>query len=107
MVRVGGDATLRSPTANAVFLAAGIGVSPILGLYREHATAAARGSAVFAYSATTSEELLFGELVKGGTVKVDVKDDALDFEFVKEKPRKSRPKKTPDSGEKEPALVEK
>jgi len=54
-----------------------------------------------------AEELLFGELVKGGTVKVDVKDDALDFEFVKEKPRKSRPKKTPDGGEKEPALVEK
>jgi ATP-dependent Clp protease ATP-binding subunit ClpA len=54
-----------------------------------------------------AEELLFGELVKGGTVKVDVKDDALDFEFVKEKPRKSRPKKTPGGGEKEPALVEK
>jgi ATP-dependent Clp protease ATP-binding subunit ClpA len=30
-----------------------------------------------------AEELLFGEMANGGTIKVTVKDDALDFEFIK------------------------
>lgn len=64
-----------------------------------------------------AEELLFGKLVKGGTVKVGVKDDALTFDLEKDKPsgkdggnpkRKSKKPKSDDSGgEKEPALVEK
>lgn len=30
-----------------------------------------------------ADELLFGEMANGGTIKVTVKDDALDFEFLK------------------------
>jgi ATP-dependent Clp protease ATP-binding subunit ClpA len=30
-----------------------------------------------------AEELLFGEMANGGSIKVTVKDDALDFEFIK------------------------
>lgn len=30
-----------------------------------------------------ADELLFGEMANGGTIKVTVKDDALDFEFIK------------------------
>ncbi len=63
-----------------------------------------------------AEELLFGKLVKGGTVKVGVKDDALTFDLAKDKPSgdggkpkrsRKKPKSDDSGGEKEPALVEK
>ena len=38
-----------------------------------------------------SEELLFGKLQKGGTVKVVLKDDVLAFQYPK--PKKSKAKK--------------
>lgn len=44
-----------------------------------------------------AEELLFGKLTKGGIVKIDVKGDALDFNFVEEKSsgaKKKLPKET-------------
>ena len=44
-----------------------------------------------------AEELLFGKLVKGGSFKVTVKDDKLDFAF-RERPTTPAPK--------EPELVE-
>ena len=67
-----------------------------------------------------AEELLFGKLVKGGTVKVGVADGALTFDLEQDKPagksgkggsgkRRGKKPNTDDSGggEKEPALVEK
>ncbi|MBO20846.1 MAG: ATP-dependent Clp protease ATP-binding subunit ClpA [Rhodospirillaceae bacterium] len=65
-----------------------------------------------------AEELLFGELVKGGTVRVGVKDNALTFDLAPDKPsggkggsgkpkRKGKTPKSDGGGEKEPALVEK
>ncbi len=37
-----------------------------------------------------AEELLFGKLAKGGTVKVDLKDDALTFEFDETQPKEPK-----------------
>ncbi|MBT5945008.1 MAG: AAA domain-containing protein, partial [Rhodospirillaceae bacterium] len=67
-----------------------------------------------------AEELLFGKLTKGGTVKVGVKDGALTFDLEKEKPsggdgKPKRKRKSPTKGDgddaaggdKKPALVEK
>jgi len=68
-----------------------------------------------------AEELLFGKLTKGGTVRVGVKADALTFDLEKDKPsgkdggpgKPKRKRKSPTKGdgdgggEKEPALVEK
>jgi ATP-dependent Clp protease ATP-binding subunit ClpA len=42
-----------------------------------------------------SEELLFGKLTKGGTVVVQLKDDALDFKFI---PRKTESRSKKKSG---------
>ncbi|MEM7211192.1 MAG: hypothetical protein AAF479_04740, partial [Pseudomonadota bacterium] len=67
-----------------------------------------------------AEELLFGKLTKGGTVKVTAKDDALAFDLAEDRTPPKGGKKggsdgdddAPDSGpkhkgpEKEPALVE-
>ncbi|MEL7284415.1 MAG: ATP-dependent Clp protease ATP-binding subunit ClpA, partial [Pseudomonadota bacterium] len=41
-----------------------------------------------------AEELLFGKLSKGGTVKIghDKKKDILTFKYVEEKPAKRKPK---------------
>jgi ATP-dependent Clp protease ATP-binding subunit ClpA len=68
-----------------------------------------------------AEELLFGKLTKGGTVKIGVKDGALTFDLAQDKPtakgdgKPKRKRKSPtkgdgddgDSGDKKPALVEK
>ncbi|HSD35524.1 MAG TPA: ATP-dependent Clp protease ATP-binding subunit ClpA [Alphaproteobacteria bacterium] len=37
-----------------------------------------------------AEELLFGKLAKGGTVKVDLKDEALSFEFQEPEPKEPK-----------------
>jgi ATP-dependent Clp protease ATP-binding subunit ClpA len=37
-----------------------------------------------------AEELLFGKLAKGGTVKVDIKEDALTFEFQESEPKEPK-----------------
>jgi ATP-dependent Clp protease ATP-binding subunit ClpA len=37
-----------------------------------------------------AEELLFGKLAKGGTVKVDLKDEALTFEFQESEPKEPK-----------------
>jgi ATP-dependent Clp protease ATP-binding subunit ClpA len=37
-----------------------------------------------------AEELLFGKLAKGGTVKVDLKDDALTFDFDETQPKEPK-----------------
>jgi ATP-dependent Clp protease ATP-binding subunit ClpA len=37
-----------------------------------------------------AEELLFGKLAKGGTVKVDLKEDALTFEFQESEPKEPK-----------------
>ena len=42
-----------------------------------------------------AEELLFGELIKGGTVIVSLKDDQLSFEFKPAKPKARKGKKGP------------
>jgi ATP-dependent Clp protease ATP-binding subunit ClpA len=56
-----------------------------------------------------AEELLFGRLVKGGAVRVTLKDDKLDFEYT-EASVPALPKPEDDSGdgtaEKEPETVE-
>jgi len=46
-----------------------------------------------------AEELLFGKLAKGGTVKIglDKKKDELTFKYIEEKPAKRKPK-TPGKG---------
>jgi ATP-dependent Clp protease ATP-binding subunit ClpA len=49
-----------------------------------------------------AEELLFGKLEKGGVVRVDAKDDNLDFSF----PPPRLPAPRDDGGKKLPALVE-
>ena len=65
-----------------------------------------------------AEELLFGKLTKGGTVKIGVKDDALTFDLEQENPsgkdggpgKPKRKRKSPTKGDgddKKPALVEK
>jgi len=43
-----------------------------------------------------AEELLFGKLVRGGEVRVHVKDDALAFEIIKAAPKPKRVKKGAD-----------
>ena len=57
-----------------------------------------------------ADELLFGKLKKGGTVRVDMADDKLTFEFIEAAPRKPKPPEDEgesDAGEdREPALVE-
>ena len=53
-----------------------------------------------------AEELLFGKLVRGGEVRVHVKDDALAFEIIKAAPKPKRVKKgavAPDLGDAAPA----
>ncbi len=54
-----------------------------------------------------AEELLFGKLVKGGSIKVALKDDALDFEYT-EAPASALPKAEGDEGgtEREPETAE-
>ena len=54
-----------------------------------------------------AEELLFGRLVKGGSIKVALKDDALDFEYT-EAPASALPKAEGDEGgtEREPETAE-
>jgi len=49
-----------------------------------------------------AEELLFGKLAKGGTVKIghDKKKDELTFKYVEDKPTKRKPK-TPGKGKPE------
>ena len=49
-----------------------------------------------------AEELLFGKLAKGGTVKIghDKKEDELTFKYVEDKPAKRKPK-TPGKGKPE------
>jgi ATP-dependent Clp protease ATP-binding subunit ClpA len=37
-----------------------------------------------------AEELLFGKLAKGGTVKVDLKDDVLTFDFIESQPKEPK-----------------
>jgi ATP-dependent Clp protease ATP-binding subunit ClpA len=67
-----------------------------------------------------AEELLFGTLAKGGSVRVTVKDDALSFDLTEERTPKSgrddgsdddddatSSGRQPKGSEKEPALVEK
>jgi ATP-dependent Clp protease ATP-binding subunit ClpA len=70
-----------------------------------------------------AEELLFGKLTKGGTVKIGVKDNVLTFDLESEKPsggkgdgpaKPKRKRKSPTkgdsdegSGDKKPVLVEK
>ena len=68
-----------------------------------------------------AEELLFGKLTKGGTVRIGVKDDALTFDLEQDKPsgkdggKPKRKRKSPSKGDsdgdgggdKKPALVEK
>ena len=63
-----------------------------------------------------AEELLFGKLTKGGTVKVGVADGGLTFDLEKDKPsgggnKPKRKRKKPtdggSAGDKEPVLVEK
>ena len=56
-----------------------------------------------------AEELLFGKLVKGGAVKVTLKDKALDFEFIEAAvPALPKPEGDSDEGgaEKEPEVAE-
>ena len=56
-----------------------------------------------------AEELLFGRLVKGGAVKVTLKDKKLDFEFVEANvPALPRPEGDGDEGssEREPETAE-
>ena len=37
-----------------------------------------------------AEELLFGKLAKGGTVKVDLKEDVLTFQFDEPQPKEPK-----------------
>jgi ATP-dependent Clp protease ATP-binding subunit ClpA len=55
-----------------------------------------------------AEELLFGKLVKGGSVKVTMKDDKLAFEIVEASvPALPKPEgETEDGADKEPEAVE-
>jgi ATP-dependent Clp protease ATP-binding subunit ClpA len=43
-----------------------------------------------------ADEVLFGKLMKGGTVKISVKDDALHFTYSATKPGKSKSKQSSD-----------
>ena len=45
-----------------------------------------------------AEELLFGKLVRGGEVRVHVKDDALAFEIIKAAPKPKRMRKGAAAG---------
>ena len=60
LVKVGGTCTLSSQHASspAIFVAGGIGISPVLGLLRHH-VADERPSVQFFYSTKTQEELVF------------------------------------------------
>ena len=57
-----------------------------------------------------AEELLFGKLVKGGSVKVTLKDGKLDFDIVEASvPALPKPESDPDEGgasEREPETAE-
>jgi ATP-dependent Clp protease ATP-binding subunit ClpA len=56
-----------------------------------------------------AEELLFGRLAKGGAVKVTLKDNKLDFEFIEAAvPALPKPEGDGDEGgtEREPEIVE-
>ena len=56
-----------------------------------------------------AEELLFGKLVKGGSVKVALADDKLTFEYTEAAaPAQPRPESDGDEGgsEREPEVVE-
>ena len=54
-----------------------------------------------------AEELLFGRLVKGGAVKVNMKDGALSFEYVEAAPPAlPRPEEGDGEAEKEPEVAE-
>ena len=60
LVKVGGTCVLspRGAGARAVFVAGGIGISPMLGLYRHH-VAEQRPPVEFFYSTSTQDELVF------------------------------------------------
>lgn len=59
-VQVGGSCLLHSSEGDeACFLAGGIGISPMLGLYRQHAQERPATRASFFYSVTTEDELVF------------------------------------------------
>jgi ATP-dependent Clp protease ATP-binding subunit ClpA len=49
-----------------------------------------------------AEELLFGKLVKGGAVKVTLKDGKLDFECMENLPALPKPESGEGDSEKEP-----
>ena len=53
-----------------------------------------------------AEELLFGELSKGGNVRVVLQDGKLAFELNPSKPVGDAKPKKPGSKKKEPALIE-
>ncbi|MEM6811419.1 MAG: ATP-dependent Clp protease ATP-binding subunit ClpA [Pseudomonadota bacterium] len=48
-----------------------------------------------------AEEILFGELIDGGQIKIDVKDDKLKFEFKPETQNESKKDKKPSKKEKD------
>ena len=53
-----------------------------------------------------AEELLFGKLVKGGAVKVNLKDGTLSFDYVEAAPPAlPRPEEGDGEAEKEPEVV--
>mmetsp|Transcript_7130 Transcript_7130/g.10837 ORF Transcript_7130/g.10837 Transcript_7130/m.10837 type:complete len:242 (-) Transcript_7130:354-1079(-) len=59
-VQVGGTCLLHNSDGNeACFLAGGIGISPMLGLYRQHAHERPATRVSFFYSVTTEDELVF------------------------------------------------
>ena len=54
-----------------------------------------------------AEELLFGKLVRGGSVKVGLKDGKLDFEFTEAPPQAvTGPEDGEGSAEREPEVVQ-
>jgi len=53
-----------------------------------------------------ADELLFGKLMKGGIVKVSVKDDKLAFDVIQGEGPRRKSAEEPDESDKEPALVE-
>ena len=53
-----------------------------------------------------ADELLFGKLMKGGIVKVTVKDDKLAFDVIQGEGPRRKSAEEPDESDKEPALVE-
>ena len=53
-----------------------------------------------------AEELLFGKLIRGGEVRVHVKDDALAFEIIKAAPKPKRVKRNASAGTKPGSTAE-